>query len=166
MLKRIAILPLLATIACSSGATPTSGEDPGARLDVYAGPSQVTLVESAYSGFREATRLVVRDLATWERVWPVLNGRVEPMPPVIAPDFGEEIAVVAALGVRRSGGFAVHVDSVARHELGAVIYVTTITPGPTCITTGVMTSPVHAVRVPRIEGRVAWRVRSVVVACG
>lgn len=166
MMKRITLLTTLVAVACSDGSIPTSGEDPGSRLAVYSGPSQVTLAKSAYSGFREASRLVIRDAASWRRVWPVINGPVEPMPPVISPDFGEEIAVVVALGIRRSGGFAIQVDSVARYELGAVIYVTTMAPGRNCVTTGVMTSPVHAVRVPRIEGRVAWRERAVVLACG
>lgn len=167
MSKRTLPVILIALAAC--GGTPAvapSSDDPGALIALYAGSAQTTLASSAYSGFRDSTRLVVRDRTAWTRVWSAINGAVEPMPPVPAVDFGEEMVIVAALGQRRSGGYAIQIDSVARHELGAVIYVTKSAPGRNCLTTQAITSPVHAVRVPRIEGRVAWRERATVATCG
>lgn len=164
MLKRS--LLLLAVLACgapSAAVAPT--DDPGVRLDVYAGAAHATLLASDYSGLKDSLRLVVRDARTWTRVWNAVHAGVTPAPRVVAPDFGEEIAVVAALGQRRTGGYGIRVDSVARHAAGAVVYVTTTAPGRNCLTTQALTSPVHAVRVPRIEGRVAWRQRAVVENC-
>jgi len=61
----------------------------------------------------------------------------------------------AALGTRSSGGYTVSIDSVAR---GATLraFVTTVTPGPDCVTTMAINWPVQVVRVPRFDGSVEF----------
>lgn len=152
-------------LSCAEPTARPPADDPGARLDVFVPPANLTLVKSEHSGLNDSTRLVVRDRATWETLWASIHASVTPAPPVLAPDFGEELAVVVALGERPSGGHEIRVDSVTRHERGLVVYVTKTEPGSGCFTTGVIVHPVHAVRVPRVVGAVRFRETMEATAC-
>jgi hypothetical protein len=108
---------------------------------------------------------VIRDAAEWPEVWSRIHGEQVPPPPIVQPDFDTEMAVVAAMGEKASGGFDIVVDSVTRHERGAIVYITEHSPGSGCMTTGALTQPVHAVRAPRTDGTIWWRERSVMDNC-
>jgi hypothetical protein len=127
-------------------------------------------VEAAFrhnSGMRDATRRVVRDAGEWGRIWPALSGSAAGASPTALPpvDFAREMALVAAMGRRNTGGYEIRIQSVERAENGLVVRVTESSPGPTCGTGAALSAPADVVVVPRSDLPVRWDVRQVVAAC-
>jgi hypothetical protein len=137
----------------------------GARLSVFVPTEDVTLARELYGGMTARERLVVRDPNEWPATWARIHGAQNPPADIVQPDFSREMAVVAAMGEKSSGGFEIVIDSVTQHERGSVVYVTERSPGTGCMTTGALTQPVHAVRAPRTDGTTWWRERSIANNC-
>jgi len=157
----------LAVMNAGCEGKPATGSDPdaGARLSVFVPVQIVTLAKQFNSGITARERVVIRSAFEWPATWLRLQGAEHPPPDVFQPDFASEMAVVAAMGEKTSGGFDISIDSVTRHERGSIVYVTEKTPGPGCMTTEAITQPVHAVRAPRTDGQVWWRERTVTENC-
>jgi hypothetical protein len=156
---------LLLTGACESGETVPLDGDAGPRLSVLVPTQDVTLAQQYYSGMTTRERLVIRSAAEWPATWSRIHGAQTPPSDVVEPDFNTEMAVVAAMGEKPTGGFDIVIDSVTRHERGVVVYVTERSPGPGCMTTQALTQPVHAVRAPRTDGMIWWRERATTENC-
>lgn len=120
---------------------------------------------TASSGFTTVQRTVIRDDATWRAMWAVIMQNVSPPPELPSVDFTKEMLVVAALGERRSGGFSIAIDSASSTASGAMVVVHVTTPGPQCMNTQAITSPVDVARIPRITGTVQFRDRVTVDDC-
>jgi hypothetical protein len=116
------------------------------------------------SGFDEPAELVIRDRAALESAWSRLFNQVVPDPPPPV-DFAKELVILVAIGRSSSGGHSVHVDAVSREGDGAVVRYTATSPGPGCMTTQSLTSPVEVVRAPRIAGQVRFERRTAVQPC-
>ncbi len=147
------------------GCAETSG--PAPRLDLRARwiPDSTAVLAHAYhSGFTQSSRAIVSDAAAWATAWSQFRGSLEPAPSLPVVDFDADVVIVAALGPRPTGGYDIRIDSVANHG-GTVVYVTTLAPGPTCITTQAFTSPAVLVRLPRPADAVAFQDRDVVIEC-
>jgi protease stability complex PrcB-like protein len=113
----------------------------------------------------EALRLVVRDDAAWAAAWARLHRGDAAAPPRPAIDFAKEMVLVAALGMRRTGGF---VATISRAELaGGVMRVEVLErqPGAGCMTTQALTYPVALARVARHDGEVEFTDRVAVADC-
>jgi hypothetical protein len=161
-----ALAVIVAALACAcSRDDDASPLGVGARVSVFVPTQDVTLAKQLSSGMTSSERLVVRADVDWLPVWARIHGTQQPAPNVVRPDFGSEMALVAALGEKPSGGFDIVIDSVTRHERGAIVYVTETSPGPNCMTTGALTQPVHAVRAPRTDGLIQWHERSITNSC-
>jgi hypothetical protein len=76
------------------------------------------------------------------------TAKVSPAPAKPAIDLSHQSIIVAALGERASGGFGIHIDSIRSAGEGRDVFVTTTTPGPSCMTTQTLTQPVHIVAAP------------------
>jgi len=115
---------------------------------------------SRRSGFYDATRLVVRDSASWRAIWawvvssPVSNAPLLP-PPAEPPavDFARQMVIVVALGQRGCGDETVGVDSLYQDRAGLGLFVIVRTRdegarprGMGCA--GESVTPVDVVRVP------------------
>ena len=137
----------------------------GARQSVSQPDSAATLIHEYWSGFRTASRLVVTDAMSWGVVWQRAYATLTPQPPQPAVDFATEAVIVASLGERFTGGFDIRVDSVVTHEGGIAVYLTTVAPGPSCVTTQSLTQPIHAVRVPRPHGPPVFDEQPIVRDC-
>lgn len=116
------------------------------------------------SGYTEPAELVLRDAGGAVDAWNTMYSGVAGNPPP-AVDFARDMIVVVALGQRSTGGFTIRVDSVSTSGGGATVHYTVTTPGPSCMTTQMMTSPVDVVRVPRVEGDVRFDRRVIVQDC-
>ena len=103
-LKGLMVLGVAASVACSSTATEAPEANAGARLGVFVPEAGVTLARQDFSGMTARERLVVRDAQAWTAVWARIRGAIQPPPGVIQPDFGEEMAIVAAMGEKPTGG--------------------------------------------------------------
>jgi len=157
----------LATMSAGCGNKPATGSDPdaGARLSVYVPAQDATLAKEFNSGITARERVVISEASEWPATWSRIHEAQQPPPVIVQPDFATEMAVVAAMGEKASGGFDISIDSVTRHERGSIVYVTEKIPGPSCMTTGALTQPVHAVRAPRTDGDTWWRERTLTVNC-
>lgn len=98
----------------------------------YGGPA--TRVESVMTSRREL-----------EAVWPSA--------PSFELDFGQEMMVLVALGERRTGGYSLEIKTVRSSEDRLVVEYIERHPDPRCPTPQVLTTPYHAVAVPRSEAR-------------
>ena len=158
-------LLVVLTMAGGCMSTGANNAEAGPRLSVFVPTQDATLAKQTVSGITARERLVIRDPTEWPTMWSRIHAAQSPPPAVVQPDFNAEMAVVAALGEKPSGGFDIVIDSVTRHERGSIVYVTERSPGSGCMTTAVVTQPVHAVRAPKTDGTIWWRERSLVDNC-
>jgi hypothetical protein len=150
---------------CSSapdGASPSTSTE--TTVTAAAAQPLTRLLSVATSGFTEPAELVLRDRAALESAWRTLHDGLpgNPAPPL---DLATRIAVLVALGPRNTGGYTVRVDSVTTDGSRATVHYTVTSPGPSCMTTQALTSPVDVVSVARIDGAVRFDRRDVVQQC-
>jgi hypothetical protein len=107
----------------------------------------VAIGDGSSSRLQKPTGLVVKSRARWKTLWRAL-GAGGKLPPV---DFSRHMLVVASQGRQPSGGHQLRIAGVGDTGDALVADVTEVSPGPGCVTTGVITSPYHVVRVPRSD---------------
>lgn len=159
-LSLIAVTAL--TLACRNPALPT--DTSGLSDDARPG-SQIPLARfrpdtfayAAYSGLTESQRSVIEDEASWEDLWTRIHAVMSPAPALPSVDFSEDVVIVAALGSRPSGGYAIRIDTVQQTGAGIEVLVRQVRPGPGCGVTTAITSPVDLVRVPRVAADADFR---------
>ena len=169
-LSRVAILlPLAAAVACAPTSEPPSGSDVPPASQSPATPPAAVPVESLASlhnsGIEDSTRQVIRTSAEWAQAWERMHAPYGEKPALPSVDFARSVVVVAAMGMRSSGGFGIAIDSVERRDGGLVVHVTSTSPGRTCGTTGALTQPVAAARVDATDQQVRFVERAVVREC-
>ena len=169
-------------VARDSAAFPEGGAAPAARRadaesssasPAASGPRPVAdaaqqaftrILSQRTTGFDEGAELVIRERAALESSWARVFNQVQGNP-APAVDFARESVILVALGTRRTGGHDVRVDAITRSGDGAVVRYTATSPGPGCITTQGVTSPVDVVRTARIAGTVRFERQDVVQGC-
>lgn len=143
-MKRSWLILLLLLGACRPDPSPHKllNPVPIRRLTPGGAPAQ-------HSGLTFATRTVVDDAATFEKLWRqafVSPGDTLPPPPV---DWAREKVVFAGLGNRPSGGYVVNVSAAEQSGDELRITIETTSPGPNCMNAAVITQPVDVVTIPR-----------------
>jgi len=141
------------TVPSLVGAKVTSSSEPFTRL-----------VSMTTSGFTEPAELVLRDPTALAAAWRTLYGGV-PGNPAPAVDFAQKMVVLVALGQRNTGGYAIRFDSMTVEAGVPRVRYTATSPGPSCMTTQSLTSPVDVVLVRRIDGQAQFDARKVVQDC-
>lgn len=106
-----------------------------------------------YSPYHERDRLLIHDADTWEQHWSQIIGDGTPAPAV---DFSREMIVLAAMGMRNTGGYEIEVEGVFEHADGLYVQVRETRAGSSCGVPSVQTAPVMAVAVPLTDGPVYW----------
>ena len=147
------MLALAATASCNGQQAPSVG-GPSAQTSPAA--SRPIPIEETYTGIDEELRTLVRTQQEWEDLWSRLAANRIPRPAPPPVNFSEEVVVVAAMGTRPTGGHAIRIDSVRYEKDTLWVDVTSVIPGPTCMTTQALTAPVAAVAVerrPNVTGR-------------
>ena len=104
------------------------------------------------TGFDASRRQIISDRTTLEATWATLYRGQDPIPPVPAVDFGEEVVVLVAMGTRSSGGYTIAVNRVQEDGSGRNIEVLEVSPGAGCYVTMSLTSPADAVVLPTARG--------------
>jgi hypothetical protein len=154
----------LPAAAAAAPAPASTRPDTSSPVPAPAQASFTRILTQRTSGFDEEAERVIRDQAALESAWKTLfNGIPGNAPPAV--DFTRETVLLVALGGRSTGGHAVRIDAVSRAGNGAVVQYTATSPGPGCMTTQSLTSPVEVVRTARIEGAVRFERRSIVQPC-
>jgi hypothetical protein len=105
--------------------------------------------DGASSELNRRAGLVIRGERRWKRVWRKLTATIEPRPGRPRIDFSRHMLLVAVQGRQPSGGHRTTIAGVEDTGGRLVVEVDDVSPGPGCITTGVITSPYHVVRVRR-----------------
>lgn len=124
-----------------------------------------TIYSSNQSGFSGPAELVLRDQESLERAMHEARHDVLVEDTDISVDFDQHMVILVALGTRSTGGHGISIDEVERRGDGAVVRYTVRSPAPNCMTIQVITSPVEAVSIPRVEGSVSFERREVVEPC-
>ena len=157
---------MLAVPACSSPSAPVADEVPADAVAIIPNDFSEAIQGMRYfSGFDERARLVIRDRETWTRVWlrATTTASSRPLPQV---DFEQHMIIFAAMGLKRSGGYAIRIEQLYQRGNDVYAVVREIAPGRTCSVTDMLTAPVTAALVPRTSGRVYFVERTSVHVCG
>jgi len=118
-----------------------------------------SVLSATNSGVQEPRLTVARDAAAWTTLWTEHSGLQVPGASAPSIDFGSEMAIVVFLGQRPTGGYAVAIESVERGPNGLVVHALETAPAADAMTTQALTSPMHAVAVPRCTGEVTLDLR-------
>ena len=119
----------------------------------------------SYSQLRQSQRAVIRDNTAWQAAWASLWPAGAPIPAPPNVDFTKEMVVLAALGERSTGGYAIVVDSATENATGATVWVSLNSPGAGCVTTQAFTQPVDIAKVTRTDAAVHFTDVAKVTAC-
>jgi hypothetical protein len=139
----VATLALLAVTGLAAGAAAaatTAAETPT--------PFETVLAE-AHSGLEEERREVIRDEASWVRVWGEIHAGVAPLPTPPPVDFTSHMLILVASGTRPSGGFAIKVQSVTPRGQSLEVVVHETCPAKGARVSMALSQPVEVVRLPK-----------------
>ena len=144
--RRIAVASLALTAsalaaACAS-AGPSGGSDAEQRIQ--------SVVSETNSGVEQARREVIRDAASWSRLWSEIHAGRVPLPALPAVDFGREMLIAVASGTRPTAGFSIQVTGVTTRGDRLEVAVLERCPDADAIVAQVLTQPVAVVRVARL----------------
>ncbi|HEX7118664.1 MAG TPA: protease complex subunit PrcB family protein [Longimicrobiales bacterium] len=139
--------------ACADQELPTT-LPPGAVLQPA--DQRVTLAKEFSTGVPERRREVLRSHAALAAFWNALYANRRPVPPVPDIDFDGSMVVVAAMGERTSGGYAIDIEGIYRTDDAMYVVVHETAPGQGCVVAAVLTAPAVVVRVPRFDGPIAF----------
>jgi hypothetical protein len=157
-MRRLAFLCVLLALPACSESEPTAVEAGGTAASMQ--PLYATL----YSNLREPRRMLIRDAETWAAVWAEMASVGDPrIPPFV--DFAKEDVLVAAMGERRSAGYHISIESISGDNESVTAVVASTTPGPTCDNSEIITAPLEAIRVSKVEGAVAFVERVKTLTC-
>lgn len=154
---------MLAVPGCSQPG-PTSATPPDASTVNPVQQSATHLLTAGTSGFTEGEELVIRSDTELAAAWKTAHAGI-PGNPAPAIDMAHNMVVLLALGQRRTGGYTIRFDSITREGAGAVVHYTATSPGPGCMTTQMITSPIDVVSVPSVEGAVRFERSDVTDRC-
>lgn len=168
-------LAALALSGCTSpiaqvltGGSDPSGTQPG-QAEIPPGATEVSadVVEEMFlSGIPDRRRVIIRDAGEWAALWDELQGNVHPQPDVPAVDFGSDMLLVATMGQRNTGGYAISFANVYDNDGELFATVTEFSPAATCLTTQALSAPAVVIVVPRDDRPVSFMETTDTFECG
>jgi hypothetical protein len=118
------------------------------------------------SGLDRRAQIIVRDSASWASLWREIVRPHSPVAALPAVDFSREMLVIASMGRRSTGGYAIWVDDVRVVNDTLRIALWEQSPGPRCGTPGALTAPVALARLERSTLPVAFVTTTSMADCG
>jgi len=144
----------LSAAVFTAALTPTLTEAAG-FCDVH----HQVLVSQNNSGISQSMTWLIDNQADYCAAWDMIYANSFPPPPCNTNniDFTQETAILVALGTRSNGCYNVNVACVHEFTPNAVGvgYVET-QPGPGCLCTSVITTPVQLIKVPNTYSRARY----------
>jgi hypothetical protein len=117
-----------------------------------------TISVGTHSGYGSQANLVIQDSQAWIDLWNQhMLFMVEPLP-VPEVDFSSNMVVAVFMGVKPTGGYALHVYEVVETEATIVVKMERTEPGPTTIVPQVLTQPYHMIQIAKTEKPVTFDV--------
>src|ERR1043165_4400433 len=122
-------------------------------------------------GIWDRRRMVIRDRETWVAVWKQIHSsprsfswdgpgskpvRTIP-PPAPEIDFSRNMLLVVTMGSVPNGGYGIIVDGVYEHDNQLEVVVHNVSPGRSCGTPQIGTSPIDIVELEKREALVSFR---------
>lgn len=161
----VGVLGAVLLSGCTNAQNPPLPE-PAATADTLRVQPIEAVAEAARSGIQDRRREVVRSESEWRQLWSELAaGRIPPPePPAI--DFERRMVIVAAMGRRSTGGYAIRIESVRAAADSLYVTVVEVSPGAGCLTTQALTAPVTAVSLERHAGHPVYVERQETRDCG
>ncbi len=130
---------------------------------------QYDLIEEAHttqiSGITDRRRVVLRTEQEWEAFWNEFVANLSPAPERPAIDFATQMVLVATMGSRNTGGYAIAVEGVFEGPDNLLVRVLESSPGSSCVTPQVLTAPATAVSFARSELAVEFEDAAIVHEC-
>lgn len=154
----MASLPALVGTVVAVGLALGVGVACRAKSCVASAPTPVELrelVRSTSSGVQDTRLVVARDAASWGELWAAHSRLQLPAAPAPTVDFDAEMVIAYFGGAKPTGGFTVSIDAVERTPDGLVVRATASKPAADAMVTQALTSPMHAVAVPKCAGEPA-----------
>lgn len=168
MRTRLLVTLAAALLAGACGETPTDGVDP-IQSTMDGDPVPLERFNQYYpafnSGFEKPVRIVVSTQPAWETAWRTIWQNASPVPPAPAVNFDTHVVLLAAMGMRSSGGYRIQVHAAAGRGDHLGVRVVETSPGASCFTTAAITQPVDIVKLPRTEFPIRWETEQVVHEC-
>jgi hypothetical protein len=160
--RSLAIAGALAIGACQTAPAGPDAPPPGAATVTA---QEVLSIQNQWSGYEAATTQLITTPQAWATAWQVIHRDMAPQPPLPAVNFDSHVLLLAAMGQRSSGGHSIRITGVQAHNNVFYAAVTETAPGPNCMTTTVMTAPVHVVQVPRQGASATFNVTRTTQSC-
>ena len=107
---------------------------------------------------------VIRDSASWTRLWRELHRYIRPRPPVPRVDFSRRMLIAVRLGPS-GGGDSIRVTSIVDDGRRLVVKAEVRKPGDNCIVPAVLTAPYHVVSIRRTAKPAVFRRHVTVYDC-
>lgn len=146
----------LSLAACVSVSPSTDGL--GAAVPQSRFAEEIVSYYQFSSGINAERHVAIRSQSEWEEQWLRLTARHGSRPAAPQVDFSREMLLMAAMGDRPTGGYAVSIERVVDRSAAFEVFVRHTSPGPRCFTTQAITSPVDIVRVAASAKPVRWNV--------
>ncbi|MCC6348335.1 MAG: protease complex subunit PrcB family protein [Candidatus Eisenbacteria bacterium] len=161
-------LPLITAAVLLLSGCPGDGTRPGAPILVTRITPDAPRA-TYHSALHEPLRTACFDEAGFAELWnrAFADRGTVPAPPAV--DFAREFVVVAALGERSSGGYAIEISGALLENGAVVVGVLSTSPGKNCPVTLALTQPLDIVRLARPNDGplpVRFEEKSVITSCG
>ncbi|MGF1669888.1 MAG: protease complex subunit PrcB family protein [Balneolaceae bacterium] len=112
-------------------------------------------IEQSQTGsykFSEKTNEVINDPGSFATLWDDLHANRIPLPELPEVDFTEYTVIASMMGIQNSGGHSIEILKVANADNVIGVKIEEREPGAGCVTTAVLTSPFHIVKIPKTSG--------------
>jgi hypothetical protein len=117
------------------------------------------------TGLDRPSELIVRDPESWPVAWNRIHSVRRPAPPLPEVDFSTDIVIIVSLGLRRSGGYGIQIDGAFRDETGTLVTIVETEPGPGCLVTTEISSPVEIAVFPATAEPISFKRRVEIRDC-
>jgi PrcB C-terminal len=148
--------------------TVTSGSGICAVTITPGGPVPTGPCGPAYpNGFRQLTEIVIRDQATWTRIWSqgFCAGQTScnSNPPNI--DFSSETVIAVFQGWKASSGYNVRILGADHKGHEMIVHVEVTEPGPYCLGLAILTYPFDIVSIPDTRFTIVFDSTTIATSC-
>lgn len=124
-----------------------------------------TLVSGDSQGQMSASQSVIRDSATWNKIWNDMHSHISPRPPLLEVNFSKDMVIYIQMGVQTSGGHSTKIQNIALGADQIIVLYSETSPGPNCMVAQALSNPYHIVRLERSDKPVSFELSNRVKDC-
>lgn len=114
-----------------------------------------TVSKQQVSDHSQKQNYVINSSQEWEQLWDKITSPTAQAFPTPL-DFEKETVVAVFQGLRSSAGYAIEVTRIVRVSNTIEVFVTQTSPGKSCLTAQVITTPYHLVKIEKFTGDIKF----------